>query len=127
MGEIMGNIGAILVAALVALCQPASSQTADFSASGTLPYCLTELHLMDGPGNNSADEAFQAGYCRGLVRGLHVLSQAFKVMCPADGVTQGQSVQVIVGYINAHPERVEERFELLAMDAFREAWPCSKQ
>jgi hypothetical protein len=50
---------------------------------------------------------------------LHVLSQAFKVMCPPEGVRQGQSIQVIVGYINAHPERMQARFELLAMDAFR--------
>ena len=123
----MRNIGAIAVAVLIALCGTASSQTADFSASGTLPYCLTELHLMEGAGNNSTEEAFQAGYCKGLVRGLHVLSQAFKVMCPPEGVRQGQSIQVIVGYINAHPERMQARFELLAMDAFREEWPCSRQ
>jgi hypothetical protein len=123
----MRNIGAIAVALLVALCGTACSQTADFSAGGTLPYCLTELRLMEGPGNNSTEEAFQTGYCRGLVRGLYVLSQGFKIMCPPEGVTQGQSIQVIVGYINARPERMQERFELLAMDAFREAWPCSQR
>jgi hypothetical protein len=34
-------------------------------------------------------------------------------------------VRVVVAYIEARPARVHEDFRNLALEALREAWPCS--
>jgi hypothetical protein len=33
-------------------------------------------------------------------------------------------VRVVVEYIHARPERMDERFTTLALEALRGAWPC---
>jgi hypothetical protein len=43
---------------------------------------------------------------------------------PAEGVTQGQAVAVVVKYIEARPERMHESFGKLALLALVTAWPC---
>jgi hypothetical protein len=41
-----------------------------------------------------------------------------------DGVTTGQMVRVVVAYIDAQLARMHEEFNLLALEALRDAWPC---
>ena len=41
-----------------------------------------------------------------------------------DGVSGTQAVRVVVSYISARPARMHERFEDLAIEAPRDAWPC---
>jgi hypothetical protein len=62
-----------------------------------------------------------------LVRGLEQITSSTRpVLCidPPGGVTTGQYVRVVVAYIDARPVRMHERFELLALEAIRDAWPC---
>jgi hypothetical protein len=44
--------------------------------------------------------------------------------CRPQGVTIGQMVGVVVGYIERRPERMHEDFRGLAIEAWHEAWPC---
>jgi hypothetical protein len=41
-----------------------------------------------------------------------------------DEVTTGQQIGVVVAYIGARPARMHERFDALALEALRAAWPC---
>jgi len=39
-------------------------------------------------------------------------------------VTRGQTVQVVMAYIDSRPARLHESFYALALEALRNAWPC---
>jgi hypothetical protein len=52
--------------------------------------------------------------------------QANGVCFPDHGRTaDDRLVQVVVKYIDARPERIHERFEILVAEALHTAWPCS--
>ena len=40
------------------------------------------------------------------------------------GVTNDQSVQVVIRYIEARPNRMHEPFRILALEGIVDAWPC---
>ena len=44
--------------------------------------------------------------------------------CPAARVTYNQAVQIVDAYINARPQRIQERFIDLPTEALHDAWPC---
>jgi hypothetical protein len=48
------------------------------------------------------------------------------LFCIPQEVTNGQAVRVVVAYIDKHPEHLHESFNLLAILALGEAWPCKK-
>jgi Rap1a immunity proteins len=39
-------------------------------------------------------------------------------------VTYNQAIQIVTAYINARPQRMQERFIDLATEALHDAWPC---
>jgi hypothetical protein len=39
-------------------------------------------------------------------------------------VTYNQAIQIVTVYINARPQRIQERFIDLATEALHDAWPC---
>lgn len=85
-----------------------------FSANAMMPGCVAFLENVD---------SFSAGYCAGVVRALLATSFAFKA-CPPNEGSLGQSVRVVVAFINQNPARMHEPFEALVIDALRGAWPC---
>jgi hypothetical protein len=58
------------------------------------------------------------------------LVNIFVRSCPSDiapaGEIHGQSIRVVVKYIDDRPERQHEDFMALALEALRAAWPCKK-
>jgi hypothetical protein len=50
----------------------------------------------------------------------------FGVCIPDDDAYSMQIIRVIVRYINERPERMHEHFELLALEALQQAWPCRR-
>ncbi len=44
--------------------------------------------------------------------------------CTPDGVKMGQTVRVVVKYLENHPERLHEHVPLLINEALKEAFPC---
>jgi len=69
---------------------------------------------------------FFGGRCVGAVEVLDALNSDTKLFCPPDNATTLQRVQVIVGYIEARPERKNADFRLVANEAMAKAWPCKK-
>jgi Rap1a immunity proteins len=100
---------------------PASAEDLN-SANYFLPGCKGFLNREK---KLLADEALMQGLCAGFVDGL-VFGAAGKDICPPKGATRGQARAVVIKYIEARPERMHERFDVLAYEALIAAWPCKR-
>jgi hypothetical protein len=117
------NAIAALVLALLAavlLSQDADAQSDTVSANYLLPRC--KAFLANEYVTLSA--TFEQGRCTGLVEGLKYVDSR---SCAPKGVTLGQTVRVVVAYIERRPQRMHENFKELALEALREAWPCNSR
>jgi hypothetical protein len=110
----------LAVPALAAETDDATT-TGKFTGNVMLPHCR-EL-VQD-------DEATTplAGLCAGMITTLFwsqpMFSAQHRFCAPKGVVTRGQSRQVILRYLESHPEKLHLDIRLLALDAMREAWPC---
>jgi hypothetical protein len=113
---------------VVALCLWSSlGDAADDMNSGSdfLPACKTELN---GPADSLA-HVHNAGICYGVIEALitveDVLPPALR-FCVTDGTTTGKALRVAVAYLESKPDRRNESFVLLSLEAFAQAWPCKQ-
>jgi len=108
-----------MVAALALLTQQgiASAQLNDPGSANHAMQGCRELV------NQSNRDALLQTECASAVRTMIYVATS-RGICPPSGATVGQAVRVIVAYIDAHPERLHEQFEPLALEALQQAWPC---
>ena len=111
----------VIAAALVLFSQQqiALAQSPDASAKTMMPSCRD---LMNASGRNGVGQA----ECLGIVRAMHYFARYYFGACSPERATVGQTLRVIVRYIDERPERLSERFEDLALEAILEAWPCPR-
>jgi hypothetical protein len=119
-----------LVALIVAASTTAEAQDTQ-SANTIMRGCrsLVSDSTIDDP-----TDSFLAGICAGTIDALAyeasmlTLSSApaphAEVFCIPKETKIDQQIRVVVKYIEARPERMHERFALLALLALIEAWPC---
>lgn len=77
-------------------------------------------------------QMFHAGVCGGYIMGIvdgFIYAQIVDpdstgVCVPDKGYTVGQGVRVLTKYLEDHPEKLNVEVSLLALDAFRKAFPC---
>ena len=103
------------VLALAFMTAPAGAQDIN-SANFMLPHCKAET------------DPFWRGVCYGSVAALVYVGPALADdlrFCAPRGATRRQMVRVVVAHIEAQPSRMHEDFRWLALEAMREAWPCS--
>jgi len=84
----------------------------------------------------SASDSLNGAFCSGYVMGVvddhisNVLNDKSSVetghFCLADGVTPHQTIQVVVRWLDAHPERLHERAIGLVLIALSDGFPCRK-
>ena len=67
---------------------------------------------------------FFGGRCVGAVEILNFLNLERKMSCPPVATNNLERVRIIVAYIEARPERVNEDFRILANEAMAQTWPC---
>jgi hypothetical protein len=75
---------------------------------------------------------FDAGICAGFVNGVtDTLSiarmaspETIGICIPGEGFTMGQAARVLLKYFDDHPETLNENASLLALKAYRAAYPC---
>jgi hypothetical protein len=117
----MKTILALFVIALFAT--PARAvDTAD--GNFLLGSCQISLRVMDNPSIRvDVYEAWRDGMCLGLIAGV---AEASPLVCYANGVTNGQSLRVVVKFLQDHPEKLNERDTTLIREALAQAFPCSK-
>jgi hypothetical protein len=101
-----------------------------------LPYCkLSSKQTMA-----NARNALIYGQCFGMVSGVVMMTELLRqaeasgqaqlepVLCTdiPGNTTIEHLVNVVVKYGLAHPDETNERFEVLAFAALRDAWPCKR-
>ena len=110
------------IAAALALLGPqgaASAQPINVAGAGVImPGCREAL-------NESPRIPFDRGICVGMVRAMFFFGSKLDV-CAPDGATVRQALTAIVRYIDERPERMREHFELLALEAMQQMWPCRR-
>jgi Ssp1 endopeptidase immunity protein Rap1a len=113
----------LYIIALLMMVHTASAQKPnEFSGYLALPGCKT----VRAGARPSADQ----GYCAGQLRALAYVSQALPPnlrSCVPNGLLNGQLAMVAVHFMETHPERINEDFMALVLQAYREAWPWSPQ
>jgi hypothetical protein len=119
-----------LVALIVAAATTAEAQDTQ-SADTIIRGCrsLVSDSTIDDP-----TDSFLAGICAGTIDGLAYEASILKlssasaphaeVFCIPKEIKIDQQIRVVVKYIDARPERMHERFALLALLALIEACPC---
>ena len=104
-----------------------AQQDDKFTTKYLLPYCRDAI-------NNKAptvsSDAVMQGMCVGMVDALDFIMTELPPedkeyrSCPPSDATLKQTVQVVIKYIDARPERMNESFKKLAIEAIHDAWPC---
>jgi hypothetical protein len=118
---------AAVVGAFIALSVTAAgAQQQDVaSARAVLPGCKYYVALADGQKPElTVQMAVAAGYCTAALDALMASSAFDPVMCPDSDIDRATAMLVFIRYIEARPQRLHERFLVLAREALRQAWPC---
>jgi Rap1a immunity proteins len=129
----------IICSALLALMITTANAAVEedvHSAHFMLPYCkLTSRQTMANTRN-----ALIYGQCFGVVSGIAMMVELLRqaaaagkaqldpILCTdiPGNTTLEQLVNVVTKYGSTHPDQAYERFEVLAFNALRDAWPCTK-
>jgi hypothetical protein len=88
-----------------------------YTANDLLQDC--KARLLEGV---AVPRPFYSGLCMGLIAGVHYIDAK---SCAPDNATNNQLMRVVLAYIEVRPQRMNEEFMKLAVEALRSAWPCS--
>ena len=97
------------------------------SANYMLPYCRAAAN---NQAPTLASDAVMQGMCVGIVDAIDFMMSEFPPdekefsSCPPGDVTLKQALEVVIKYIDGRPERMNENFKKLAIEAIHDAWPC---
>ena len=64
---------------------------------------------------------FYSGLCMGLVAGANYVDAK---SCAPEDANNSQLMRVVLAYIEVRPQRMNEEFMKLVLEALRSAWPC---
>jgi hypothetical protein len=117
----------MLLGTLTALAITGANAAEDPASAGyMLPHCKASLHYPPG--------TFIEGYCAGIVVGMVAVAQplfapgqsraAERCVDIPENVSNRQLVEAVVRYIEARPQRMQEQFRVLAVQALFDTWPC---
>jgi hypothetical protein len=127
----MKQIASVL-ALLVAFSLPVRAQDmlASRSADEILPGCTRYLAALDGQGDftDTLADSRQDGFCVGSVVGITETLLRTRFACQPQKRQLGhvQAIRIVVDYLNDIPNRMDEPFNSLAIEALTHAWPCVK-
>src|SRR5580704_10471497 len=115
--------------ALLLATAPATATTGgdSQSANSIMPGCNAWIAQLNRGSTALGSNVFLAGECLGIVGTILYFSRDFSyssAACPPANVTYNQAIQIVTVYINARPQRIQERFIDLATEALHDAWPC---
>ena len=102
------------VALVLSVGSSASSAPADRSANYYLPGCRAIT-----TNSQSVNQLFAQGECMGIIESVARMGP----LCVPPSVTFRQMAGVVVRWLDQHPERWNEDFMWLALEAMYAAWP----
>jgi hypothetical protein len=121
----MKHTFALLLLLAVIFFLPVSLAAQNDSADGNklILSCKAAVEFAEGKEWKSGGEAFDMGFCLGLVEGVAFSSPE---VCTSSDVTHGQGARVVLKYLNDHPEKLSLRRDRLVEAALAQAFPCEK-
>jgi hypothetical protein len=84
--------------------------------------------IMQGCRGDSNDRDL-VRWCYGIIGGALYYAPIIKICAPADATHEQaveQAVRLVTLYIDRRPERMNEDFAKLVIEALQQAWPCSR-
>jgi hypothetical protein len=119
----------VLIAAGVLLC---STAPAVADGNDLLKQCGVAVAFIDGARIETRDSpniSFCLGFLQGITQTNVLYQQAQKsdaqFCLPTSGITNGQAARIVVKYLRDHPEALHNGEFVLAVWAFKEAFPCN--
>ena len=88
-----------------------------------MPACRDVAALMTFSNTEFKEDFSRMSFCVGIITGLSYMGQPYGICLPV-GATSQQAARVVVQYIDGRPERMNENFMLLTVEALQAAWPC---
>jgi hypothetical protein len=98
------------------------------SGNFLLPYCKAAISEKRAEDLKAWDAA-AVGRCEGLIEALRWVGSSIEGsnrFCPPEPSPIGQSLRVVILYMEQHPEQLHLDFKELALRALKQAWPCPK-
>ena len=134
-----GRVFRILALALfVKLIAPDHAAAQTTSASQMMSFCEPVANARVGQDHRIQMEyTFDGGVCFGAFLAFHSLSflydnnerlaqhESLLGVCAPVAVTVVQMVRIFVSYARQHPEEQHQAFDVVAISAFRTAFPCT--
>jgi hypothetical protein len=123
----------LAMAGAILNCRPTFAQGSQIGASIGLdmlrPCGIYEGIQSGRQADVTNDETLGMGYCLGLILGIKFLAGAATKnttypICVPDNAPSGQVLSVVLRYLRNHPQKLNDNFLYLIMDALLEAWPC---
>ena len=112
----------VLTVLLFLVCPVAQENQPSYTdGNSLLPTCKAAIDSADNPTWRNSHEAFNAGYCIGLVKGVSFSSPH---VCPAKGVKFLQEARVVVKYLEDNPQILNLDETVLTETALSKAFPC---
>jgi hypothetical protein len=124
---------AIMTGAFMGLSVTAAGATAvDYlSANNLLPACKAIVGSKGVIKSSNLQKAHDVGFCSATLSTLLSLGRAqmlddqFGCMEVPPEASPDQLAQIVVRYIEARPQRMQEPLIWLALEALHDAWPCA--
>ena len=124
----------IWVAALGMVLGHAAPGYAEGNGHELLRQCNEAASAIGGTVDPNTIKVMDAGRCMGLVDGFAGAAAFYEsqpgapgaICFPEDGMTIGQSVDLVVQYLEGHPEQLHESSTVLIFGAFLDNYPCEQ-
>jgi hypothetical protein len=120
---------AVVCVAIIATADEAAAQGSTSDTSANPVYAGCKAFAQNQPASDP--QMFNMkGFCAGVLHALAFVSPylergpEFRSCVPPES-TAAQLAQVVVKFLDEHPERMHEDFRVLALEAFHNAWPCN--
>lgn len=90
--------------------------------------CLDAQQVADNQKDLTYSSAVNTGFCIGFSQGVQNTLQFFPkeagICFPKDGIAAGQSMRIILKYLQDNPSQLHQKDTVLAVIAFKKAYPC---
>jgi Rap1a immunity proteins len=117
----------VMVATLTAFGRkPALADPIDSTGIGVQRACSTALDLnyLHPRKVKTHREAFDLGYCLGLIKGVYENLNGEVDFCPTDGVSIRKVTELTVSFVQTHPELKDKDSADIVRWALTDGFPC---
>jgi len=112
----------------------ASPELALGDGNKLLKQCKAAVDFSERSQTMSDSEIIDAALCSGFMQGITQTNLVYQygpskpLFClPEDGIANLQASRIVLKWLQEHPERLHEGETLLAITAFKQAFPCKKK